>query len=110
MRISDWSSDVCSSDLNLERNPSVSLEEFRGGMGDYLKGIQYKYADNPIERRRIRVQPARGDVDQRQFLRPVLIPHAPPPRDLSQDARVGTNLGRLKAQNGRESCRERGCP
>src|SRR3546814_4614847 len=52
MRISDWSSDVCSSDLfifvNLERNPSVSLEEFLGGMGDYLKGIQYKYADNPI--------------------------------------------------------------
>src|SRR3546814_15849241 len=45
MRISDWSSDVCSSDL---RNPSVSLEEFLGGMGDYLKGIQYKYADNPI--------------------------------------------------------------
>ncbi|MBB4631616.1 aromatic ring-hydroxylating oxygenase subunit alpha [Sphingosinicella soli] len=34
--------------VNLERNPSVRLEEFLGGMGDYLKGIQYKYADNPI--------------------------------------------------------------
>src|SRR3546814_1545682 len=48
-----------------------------------------------IERRRIRVQTARGAVDQRQLLRSVLIPHAPPPRDLSHDARVGTNLGRL---------------
>src|SRR3546814_15201266 len=55
-----------------------------------------------IEQRRIRVQPARGDVDQRQFLRPVLIPHAPPPRDLSQDARVGTNLGRLQALQRRQ--------
>src|SRR3546814_16652710 len=41
-----------------------------------------------IERRRIRVQPARGAVHQRKFLRPVLIPPAPPPRHLSQAAPV----------------------
>ena len=34
--------------VNLERQPSTTLDEFLGGMGDYLKGIDYKYADNPI--------------------------------------------------------------
>jgi phenylpropionate dioxygenase-like ring-hydroxylating dioxygenase large terminal subunit len=34
--------------VNFERTPSVSLADYLGGMGDFLKGIKYQYADNPI--------------------------------------------------------------
>lgn len=34
--------------VNLERQPSTTLKQYLGEMGDYLTGIQYMYADNPI--------------------------------------------------------------
>jgi phenylpropionate dioxygenase-like ring-hydroxylating dioxygenase large terminal subunit len=34
--------------VNLERQPSVGLREFLGEMGEFLQGIQYAYADNPV--------------------------------------------------------------
>lgn len=34
--------------VNLERQPSTTLKDYLGEMGEYLTGIQYMYADNPI--------------------------------------------------------------
>src|SRR3546814_3346727 len=43
MRISDWSSDVCSSDLLSQANGSASLPETCGAGGD--EQCQYSYSD-----------------------------------------------------------------
>src|SRR3546814_14735209 len=45
MRISDWSSDVCSSDLQLRRHRGIGCEEFRTGGGGLVDPAEERVAE-----------------------------------------------------------------
>src|SRR3546814_16722479 len=119
MRISDWSSDVCSSDLNrgmilhdagrdtearLQLRESLRLREampgdHQGLLGDTLRLLgetSIGLGDHATAERQLRqsVTLARQGYGATH-------PHA---------LRAELSLARLQAPTGRASCRERGCP
>src|SRR3546814_16124746 len=79
MRISDWSSDVCSSDLRNRRERLHRIEQRAGRAG----------ADRPRRDRRRR---QRGDPRRRRWRT------APRPRRAARQARLGRPLPRCNAQ------------
>src|SRR3546814_19943088 len=70
MRISDWSSDVCSSDLLLQRSPLVRLRRSALPVRTHVRHAERRrsafvaYPDPPLERRR-----GRSAACERRFLR-----------------------------------------
>src|SRR3546814_13061986 len=94
MRISDWSSDVCSSDLPRLRLPRISAEGERGGCGlvdgPYPHPITILKALNLGENRRVRL---RAEADGVPIMHAII---------------AFVRLDR-PTQIGRASCRERVC-
>src|SRR3546814_14943303 len=91
MRISDWSSDVCSSDLELEHADRQRAEVF----------AQQRFARGDVESREAQLQVAPGD--------------APPPAQQRTQQRAQWRAQRAlprpwqPCEIGRASCRERVC-
>src|SRR3546814_14984749 len=94
MRRSDWSSDVCSSDLVADRRGTSRSRRMTGG------GVGYVGTPGP--------KPARGDA--MTHARAMLDTHPSPPGTLPTDA-LAAVLHPLEecAQIGRASCRESVC-
>src|SRR3546814_1887911 len=92
MRISDWSSDVCSSDLRLFRHP----DRLRAAECEYephlpVAGRGYREAAGPVDRRA--ADRAARPADHRPYERP----------DLARPARTPPSL----FSRGRDPCRDR---
>src|SRR3546814_5436700 len=99
MRISDWSSDVCSSDL--KPLSSMEIRHYAGGEGDIATALE-KLADHYAERGVHLVE--RGGHWHFQTapdLAHILRKEREEPRKLSRAA--------METQIGRASCRERVC-
>src|SRR3546814_18835890 len=96
MRISDWSSDVCSSDLDLKvivTSATIDTERFAAHFGG-APVVDVEGSGHPVE---VRYRPLEGegeDKGERQVLDGV-------PAACDDIAR--------ERQTGRASCRERGC-
>src|SRR3546814_13845738 len=114
MRISDWSSDVCSSDLPLESVPAVETQTLRSRIGqtDVLDrhardapceirriDAAVEHACKPVQRR-IRIAAAHGFMQRRDLVVEILAL-------LVKAAQPAANP--LFAQIGRASWRERVC-
>src|SRR3546814_5979592 len=90
MRISDWSSDVCSSDLRLQ------------SLMDGLARIELARLEQP-RHVAIELVHARKEIDHDETLHPD--PRADRPREIAQFGRPRDVVDEI----GRASCRERGC-
>src|SRR3546814_4858553 len=100
MRISDWSSDVCSSDLHLGVVVEHLLEMRHQPFG--VGGVPGEAAAQMI------VYAALAHAGERGRHRlPVLLPAGPLPGPPQQGEDPG--LGELRREIGRASCRERVC-
>src|SRR3546814_17159380 len=102
MRISDWSSDVCSSDLLLGADLSAPLMD-RHAIERRLALVQWFHDDSNLRGNMRGALKALPDIGR--ALGRVAIGRGSP-RDLGQ-LRAGLNEARL--QIGRASCRERVC-
>src|SRR3546814_11743527 len=97
MRISDWSSDVCSSDLWLER-PDINF------MCDGMQAIPYTQYTDAME------PPAAGRRHDAWILGRLLQTIGlPSPLDAQSDAYDGRDMIQSLLEIGRASCRERVC-
>src|SRR3546814_12646664 len=103
MRISDWSSDVCSSDLLTERNDQPRI---LGDRDEFGRRHRLAFAIVPARERLESRDLARRQFDQRleSEVQPVLFDRAAQ-RGLQPEAVVGEDRRRI----GRASCRERVC-
>src|SRR3546814_3473751 len=81
MRISDWSSDVCSSDLLPARRQQHGLVQLRGALGtfDQLESHDAGGVDGAVDLRRQPAQPRIGGVDGAEHVarRAAVALHAP---------------------------------
>src|SRR3546814_18152423 len=97
MRISDWSSDVCSSDLRLLRH-LAELRARRGQPQAMRAAVEQRRADPAFERAHAAAEGGLG--------------HVPPLRGSQEVHALDQRLEVLQPaeQIGRASCRERVCP
>src|SRR3546814_20508896 len=108
MRISDWSSDVCSSDLVGEQDidlPAVDQRAEIGAVAVDAKAVRQREGDLAASRAR------RFDRHLHRRARGFGVPEiALQIKDRRRTDKLRIDIGGGKMQNGRASCGEGGCP
>src|SRR3546814_13952443 len=112
MRISDWSSDVCSSDLNRSTGLSGSSGALRIWMR-VMKDLHVRSLDNipPASVEEISIDPASGLRADEQCIDAISVPYLrnSGPQEWEPCAAQADQSGPMPWPIGRASCRERVC-
>src|SRR3546814_11358466 len=114
MRISDWSSDVCSSDLAARSPLAQALFQVDGVTGVFL-GYDFISVSKRDGKEWYLMKPGVLGVIMEHFVagRPTILDSTVPDAGADTGAAAGEDseiVAQIQEQIGRASCRERGCP